>query len=169
MRACDASATLISTPVGRQRPTLPQGLDMPLSTGIGSLRWVVTLYAREQEPGRDSAISEHLRPIGKVHADIQPTYPSTFWLSAQIERPITHMIRLRWQDYVDTVVVIVRTTRRPTDDTFRSEVFRVRRIKEVGGRKRFIELECELERHATTEGDSDEERELVFAENPVMH
>ena len=148
-------------------PDNPSGL-LPASSGIGALRWFVTLYSREQRPGRNTAISESLRPRARVHADIQPAYPSTFYLAAQTERPISHLIRLRWQDYVETTEVVIRTTIRPNDNTKRSELFRVRRVKEVGGRKRFAELECELERHATTIGDSDTERELIFAENPSL-
>lgn len=149
-------------------PDNPSG-SLPAQSGIGQLRWLVTLYRRDQGPGPGGAISEALTPIANVHADVQPTYPSTFYLSAQIDTPVTHLVRLRWQDYVETTHVIARSTWRPSDGTIRTELFRVRRIKEIGGRKRFVELECELERVATTEGDSDAERELVFAENPVIN
>ena len=53
---------------------------------------------------------------------------------------------------------------RPTDGTNRTELYRVRRVKEIAGRKRFIELEVELERVKTTAGDTDAEREALFAE-----
>jgi hypothetical protein len=129
----------------------------------------VTLYRRDQAPGPEGAISESLVPIARVHADIQPSYPTTFALTAQIDTPVTHLIRVRWLDYVENCHVVMRTTWRPTDNTPRTEIYRVRRIKEVGGRKRFCEMECELERVHTTDGDSDAERERVFAENPVLH
>ena len=139
-------------------------------SGIGSLRWLVTLYQRLQAPGPNSAISETFVPLATVHADVQPTYPTTHYASAQVDTPITHLIRLRWVDYVENVVVVIRSSTRPSDLTTRTELFRVRRVKEVGGRKRFCELECELESVKTTEGDSDAEREAVFAENPtVLH
>ncbi|HSS23995.1 MAG TPA: hypothetical protein VLL82_06245, partial [Mycobacterium sp.] len=77
------------------------------------------------------------------------------------------LIRTRWLDYIENTFVIMRSTMRPTDGTLRTELFRVRRVKEIAGRKRFCEFEVELERVKTTEGDSDEERELLFAENPV--
>ncbi|HSR74981.1 MAG TPA: head-tail adaptor protein [Xanthobacteraceae bacterium] len=127
----------------------------------------MTLCRRDQEPGPNSAISETLVPIAKVHADIQPTYPTTFAASAEVDAPITHLIRVRWLDYVENTHVIFRTTSRPNDGTFRTELFRVRRVKEIAGRKRFVEIEAELERVHTTQGNSDEERELLFAENPV--
>jgi hypothetical protein len=63
----------------------------------------------------------------------------------------------------------MRTTKRASDDTFRTELFRVRRHKEVAGRKRFVELECELERVQTTTGDSDAERESLFAEGQTVY
>lgn len=141
---------------------------IPAETGIGALRWLVTLYRRDQRPGPNSAVTEALIAIRNVHADVQPTYPGTFYLSAQVETPITHLIRLRWLDYVELTVVVMRSTYRPTDRTYRTELYRVRRVKEIMGRKRFIELECELERAKTTAGDDDAERELLFAENPVI-
>ena len=146
-------------------PDNPTGA-LPADHGIGTLRWHVKLYRRDQAPGPNGAITENLVPIAIVHADVQPTYPSTFYNSAQVDIPITHLIRIRWVDYLENIYVVMRSTWRPTDRTCRTELFRVRRVKEVGGRKRFVELEVELERVHTTEGDSDEEREQLFAENP---
>jgi hypothetical protein len=145
-------------------PDNPSGA-LPGSGGIGTLRWPVTLYYRPQKPGPNSAISEKLEAKARVHADIQPSYPTTHYLSAQVDTPVTHLIRLRWLDYVETTHVIMRSTRRP-DDTIRTELFRVRRVKEIAGRKRFVEFEVELERVMTTQGEDDAERELLFAENP---
>ena len=124
-------------------PDNPSGA-LAASTGVGSLRWLVTLYRRDQAPADDMALQETLVPIATVHADIQPTYASTFYQSTQVDTPVTHMINIRWQDYPATIDVVVRTTSRP-DGMQRSELFRVRRTKEVGGRKRFLQMECELE------------------------
>ena len=149
-------------------PANPTG-QLVNGTGIGGLRWLVTLYRRDQAPGANSGISESLVPIATVHAAIEPTYPGTFYNSAAIDTPVSHLIRVRWVDYVETTHVIMRTTSRPTDATQRTELYRVRRVKELAGRKRFCELECELERVKTTLGDSDDEREAEFAENPVLN
>lgn len=149
-------------------PDNPSGA-LGTSNGIAALRWQVTLYRRDQAPGPNSAIAENLVALAVVHADIQPTYPSTFYNSAQIDTPVTHLIRLRWCDYIENTHVIARTTKRPTDGSNRTELYRVRRVKEVGGRKRFCELECELEKVATTEGDTDAERESVFAEGQQVY
>ena len=148
-------------------PDNPSG-SLPYKTGIGSLRWQVSLYSRPMDADPNSpGMTEDLVRVGPdVHADIQPTYPSTFYGSMQIERPITHLIRLRWLDYLDNVHVVFRTTVRPSDGTFRTEAYRVRRCKELAGRKRFLELEVELEKNFTTAGDSDAERIAVFCENP---
>ena len=149
-------------------PNNPAG-GLTNGNGIGSLRWLVTLYRRLQAPGPNSAITEDLVPLATVHADVQPTYPTTHYASAQVDTPVTHLIRLRWVDYVENVVVVMRGTKR-IDGTNRTELFRVRRVKEMAGRKRFCELECELESVKTTQGDSDAEREAAFAENPaVLH
>jgi hypothetical protein len=151
----------------RLMPDNPSG-SLPYKTGIGSLRWQVSLYSRPMDADPNSpGMTEDLVRVGPdVHADIQPTYPSTFYGSMQIERPITHLIRLRWLDYLDNVHVVFRTTVRPSDGTFRTEAYRVRRCKELAGRKRFLELEVELEKNFTTAGDSDAERIAVFCENP---
>jgi hypothetical protein len=129
----------------------------------------VSLYQRPQQPDPNGpAIQEDLVRIGPdLHADIQSTFPTTHYLSMQVDTPVTHLIRLRWLDYVENVFVIFRTTLRPSDGTMRTEAYRVRRFKEVGGRKRFVELECELEKVFTTETDSDAERVAMFCENPA--
>lgn len=134
------------------------------SNGIGALRWLVTLYRRDQAPADDMALIEHLVPIATVHADIQPTYASTFYQSTQVDTPITHMINIRWQDYPATIETVVRTTKRPSDGGLRTELFRVRRTKEVAGRKRFLQLECELEHSRLTPDDSDQTRNDLLTE-----
>jgi head-tail adaptor len=131
------------------------------SSGVGSLRWRVTLYRRDQRPGANSAITERLVRLAEVHADIQPTYASTFYQTTQVDMPITHMINVRWMDYLPTVDVVVRDTLRPTP---RTELFRVRRTKEVAGRKRFLQLECELEHSRVVPDDSDGARNLYLTE-----
>jgi hypothetical protein len=144
------------------------------SNGLGALRWQVKLCQRIQTPSlSDTAITEDFVTLAIVHADIQPTYPSTFYLGVQVDTPVTHLIRMRWNDYVETTNIVTRTTTRPTDGTNRTEIYRVRRVKEIGGRKRFIEIEAELERVKTTEGDTDAEIEALFGEGlhpmPMRH
>jgi head-tail adaptor len=135
-----------------------------LAASIGSLRWLVTLYRRDQAPSDDLALTENLVPLATVHADVQPTYASTFYQSTQVDTPITHMINVRWQDYPATIDVVVRSTKRPSDGQLRSELFRVRRTKEVGGRKRFLQMECELEHSRITPDDSDATRNDLLTE-----
>jgi head-tail adaptor len=134
------------------------------SSGIGALRWLVTLYRRDQAPADDMALTESLVPIATVHADIQPTYASTFYQSTQVDTPVTHMIAIRWQDYPATIDVIARSTKRPNDGGLRTELFRVRRTKEVGGRKRFLQMECEIEHSRITPDDSDATRNDLLTE-----
>ena len=135
-----------------------------LAGGIGSLRWLVTLYRRDQAPADDMALTETLVPLATVHADIQPTYASTFYQSTQVDTPVTHMINIRWADYPATIDVIARSTKRPDSAGLRTELFRVRRTKEVSGRKRFIQLECELEHSRMTPDDSDATRNELLTE-----
>jgi head-tail adaptor len=137
--------------------------QLPSPIGIGSLRWLVTLYRRDQVPAADLALQETLVPIDTVHADIQPTYASTFYQSTQVDTPITHMINVRWFDYPSTIDVVARSTTRP-DGTQRTELYRVRRTKEVAGRKRFLQMECELEHSKTTADDTDATRNAELTE-----
>lgn len=144
-------------------PDNPTGA-LTASVGLGTLRWLVTLSRRDQVPAEDLAARERFVPIATVHADIQPTYASTFYQSTQVDTPITHMITIRWQDYPETIDVVIRSTIRPDTGTMRTELYRVRRTKEVGGRKRFLQMECELERSRITPDDSDGTRNALLTE-----
>jgi head-tail adaptor len=134
-----------------------------LAAGIGTLRWLVTLYRRDQAPADDLALQETLVPIATVHADIQPTYASTFYQSTQVDTPITHMIAIRWQNYPATIDVVIRSTSLP-DGSQRTELYRVRRTKEISGRKRFLQMECEIEHGRATPDDSDATRNVLLTE-----
>ena len=141
-------------------PDNPSG-QLAGTSGIGALRWQVTLYRRDQSAAEDLALQETLVPIAIVRADIQPTYASTFYASTQVDTPITHMINVRWLDYPSTIEVIARTTQYPTP---RTELYRVRRTKEVGGRKRFLQMECEIEHSRPLADDSDAARNEFLTE-----
>ncbi len=126
------------------------------NVAIGRLRWRVLLVTRAQapqflnvDPGAATGIDETLTLPQPVQADVQPVGALTFWggNGEQIETGITHRIFLRWIDYVANADAVLRTTKR-RDGTLRTETFRVRRVKEICGRKRFAILEVELERSA---------------------
>ena len=121
----------------------------PEGIAIGRLRWTVVLATREQvvQMNGGVGIDELLQDMQAVKADVQPVGALTFWGLAgeQIDGPITHRIFLRWVDSLTNDQVVIRRTRR-RDETWRTELFRVRRIREVAGRKRFVILEVELEK-----------------------
>jgi head-tail adaptor len=135
-------------------PDNPSG-QLTASNGIGALHWWVTLYRRDQAPADDLALQETLVRVAAVHADIQPTFPSTFYQSTQVDSPVTHLITIRWQDYPPTIDVVTRVTERANDGSLRGELFRVRRTMELAGRKRFLRMECELEHSRTLPDDAD--------------
>jgi head-tail adaptor len=113
---------------------------------IGRLRWRVTLVSRDQVAQvTGTGIDESLIGLAKIYADIQPIGALTFWGNEQTDGPFSHRIFLRWVDYLDQTFAIVRTSYR-ADGQGRTEIFRVRRIKELGGRKRFVLIEAELEK-----------------------
>lgn len=111
---------------------------------IGRLRWKVQFAVRSQVPDAGTGIVETLVTPQSVHADIQASSDATFWGSTQVETPITHTITLRWQDYPDNTVAVIRATQLPSGGQ-RVETFRVRKVNELAGRKRFIRLACQLE------------------------
>lgn len=112
--------------------------------GVSELRWRVTIAQRLHSPSPDNGVQEKYRLIAQAWADVQPLGGLTFWNSAQTDTPVTHHIVLRWVDYLDNTYAILRTTKTP-GGTLRSEVFRVRRVGEMGGRKRFTVIDAELE------------------------
>lgn len=118
----------------------------PDEVPIGKLRWPVQIATRVQVPTvGGTGITETLTIVANVRADIQAIGALTFFGAQQTDIPVTHKIRMRWQDYLDITHVILRTTTRP-DGTSRTETFRIRRIAEMGGRKRFVSLDVELEK-----------------------
>lgn len=118
----------------------------PNEPEIGTLRWQVRIFQRPQAPQPGgTGITETLVPIAIVHADVQPIGALTFYAAQQTDGPVTHRITMRWQDYtIDNTYMIQRQTQRQ-DGTIRTETFRIRRIAELGGRKRFVAFDCELE------------------------
>lgn len=117
---------------------------------IGSLRWLVTVAKRRENfdgPGGISIFEDYLE-VEKVRAEIIPISALTFYGAAQVDMPVTHRITCRWLDYVDNKHVVIRDTERP-DGSVRHELFRIRRVRELNGRKRFTSLEAELERVTT--------------------
>lgn len=109
------------------------------------MRWLVTLATRYQAPAADGAgIEETVAERVVVYADIQAVGAITLWDAQQTDTPITHRIFMRWHDYLDQTKVVLRSSTRPGGKV-RTEVFRVRRIKELGGRKRFVLIEAEME------------------------
>jgi len=121
---------------------------MPEPVHVGRLRWAVRLIQRKQtaqaSPG--TGIAEAAANPVIMHADIQPMSAMTFYgaIAADPDKPVTHRITMRWTDYLDYTHAIERVTDRP-DGTQRIETFRVRRIMELEGRKRFVAIECQLE------------------------
>ncbi len=118
-----------------------------LTPRIGELRWPVTIAKRVQAAAGTATISESLTNLLAVHASIKSLGPMTFLAGEQTDRPVTHRIYIRWIDWLDLTHVIVRQTIR-LDLTVRLEVFRLRKIGEVDGRKRFLELLAEQELRA---------------------
>ncbi len=120
------------------------------SVAVGTLRWRVILAERQQSPNPAGAgILEAYTQLVTVHADVQPIRPLTFYAAQQVDTPVTHLITLRWVDALDNTHAVLRTTRL-REGRNRLEVFRVRRIMELDGRKRFCRIEAELEQNVVT-------------------
>ncbi len=115
---------------------------------IGQLRWPVRLVQRQQaaQPAPGAGITETVADPVIMHADIQPLGATQFFgsITADPDKPVTHRIIMRWTDYVDYTHAIERVTSRP-NGAQRVETFRVRRMYEIEGRKRFCCFECQLE------------------------
>ena len=115
----------------------------------GKRRWPVWIGRRDQQPNPASAgIVETLVESARVWANIVPIGAITFYETSAVDTPVTHRIWVRWMDWVDTRHVVLRDTLRP-DGSTRRELFRVRRVAEDQGRKRYLMIEGELERSVT--------------------
>ena len=112
---------------------------------ISELRYPVLLARRDQVPDSDTGITETLANMITVRAKIEDAYPQTYYAAAQTDRPFTHMVWLRFIGWLDTTYVIIRKSFLP-DLSWRYDVLRIRRVKELNGRKRFLVLECQQER-----------------------
>jgi head-tail adaptor len=113
---------------------------------IGQLRHPVTIAERNQAAAAGGGISETLTNLASVWAQIEPVGALTFYSGVQVDTPITHRVRLRWMDWIDTTHVLIRELRRP-DGTIRTETYRIRRVKEDStAGLRWSDLECELEK-----------------------
>lgn len=117
------------------------------------LRWRVDVVQRSQTPDGVSGVTETNTVVATVWVGIEAVGAVTFWAGQQVDTPITHRITLRWLDYLDNTHAIVRATTTP-DGSTRTEVFRVRRVREIEGRKRFALIEAELEKAEWVAGES---------------
>lgn len=132
---------------------------------IGSLRWPVTIARRRQTPDSGTSILDTYEFIETVRASVTPIGDMIFYGAEQADSPVTHRIICRWLDYLVQGLVILRSTLLPTGGQ-RNEVFRVRRIKERNGRKRFVEILAELERISEGGLASDETLSVLAATLP---
>ena len=111
---------------------------------VGDLRSRVYICERRQAPAADGSIAETFAPLATVYAKVEPIGDMTFWGAQQTDTPVTHRITMRWLDMLSPLHVIMRESLRPNNDV-RTELFRVRRIKELQGRMRWVVVAAELE------------------------
>lgn len=64
---------------------------------------------------------------------------------------VTHRVTMRWRDLMvlNQFAFVIRERVR-TDGTLYTEIFKIHRVQEVGGRERFVELAVELVKHVDT-------------------
>lgn len=120
------------------------------SISIGDLRWPVTIYRRVQTTGNGPGIAETRVEIASVYAKIAQkgdAANATFWGDAQVDTADGWWIWIRWRAGIDTTCIVVRRSVAPDGATW-EETFRVRRLGEEGGRKRFLRISAELEKRA---------------------
>jgi head-tail adaptor len=111
---------------------------------VGRLRWHVQIGTRTQVASGDAELVDEFTILAKVWAEIEPVGAQTFLAGTQTDTPFTHRIFMRWLDWVDQTHVVIRNSKRP-DSSTRLELFRVRRVGELAGRKRFLMIEAEQE------------------------
>ncbi|MDE2342922.1 MAG: head-tail adaptor protein [Betaproteobacteria bacterium] len=113
---------------------------------IGQLRWPFQLVKRTQAVSGTSGITETVTDQATIWGKIENTYATTYWgiNGAQSERPITHMIWVRWRPYLDNTYALQRLRTLP-DGTQVTEIYRIRRVCEIDQKTWIVRLECEQE------------------------
>lgn len=115
---------------------------------IGELRWAFALIKRQQSVAPFStSITEVNQAQETICGKIENTYATTYWGidGAQSERPITHMIWVRWKPYLDNTMALQRTRYIPNTGATVTETFRIRRVCEIDQKTWIVRLECEQE------------------------
>jgi head-tail adaptor len=110
---------------------------------IGRMRWKCSIATRSVKPlnANSQVQTDQYTNIRLVYADIQPVSTFTFFNSKQIDNEITHKFYIRYQDVISMFDVILRNTINP-DGTSVQELFHIKRIAPIDGRKRFMVLDC---------------------------
>lgn len=102
---------------------------------------------RTQVASGTATITEAYTAMVTVRAGILPLGPMTFLQGEQTDRPVTHKVIVRWLDWLDQTHIIVRRTMR-RNGHLREEIFRIVKVAEDQGQKRFLELLVQLEHRA---------------------
>ncbi|MCO6414811.1 head-tail adaptor protein [Siccirubricoccus sp. KC 17139] len=82
------------------------------------------------------------------NASIKPVGTMAYIQGQQIDvNSITHRIIVRWRDGLDQFYVIRRDIPLP-DGSTRQELYRIHRVSEMDGRRRFLTIDAELEKQS---------------------
>ncbi|WP_175701178.1 head-tail adaptor protein [Burkholderia ambifaria] len=104
---------------------------------IGELDRRVLLRERRDYPYRDAEIESEFPEQRPRWAKIEPVGAAVYSGSVQIDDKVTHRVFLRYIDGVTSDYEVV----------YRDQVFRVKRVGDVNGVRRFSVLEVEELRH----------------------
>lgn len=104
---------------------------------IGELDRRVLLRERRDYPYRDAEIESEFSEQRSRWAKIEPVGAAVYSGSVQIDDKVTHRVFLRYLDGVTSDYEVV----------YRGQVFRVKRVGDVNGVRRFSVLEVEELRH----------------------
>lgn len=104
---------------------------------IGELDRRVRLRERRDYPYRDAELESEFPQQRSRWAKIEPVGAAVYSGSIQIDEKVTHRIYLRYIDGVTSDYEVV----------YREQVFRVRRVGDLNGVRRFTVLEVEELRH----------------------
>ncbi|MBU9581369.1 phage head closure protein [Burkholderia multivorans] len=104
---------------------------------IGDLDRRVQLRERRDYPYRDAELESEFPEQRPRWAKIEPVGAAVYSGSVQIDEKVTHRIYLRYLDGITTDYEVV----------YREQVFRVKRVGDLNGARRFTVLEVEELQH----------------------
>ena len=112
---------------------------------LGDFRWNITLATRQSVPAEGGGFIDQIgNQRNDVPAAIEPIAGTRFFKAHQVFNDATHEVTIRYEDAVEMFDIIIRYSVEP-DGREVQEIFHVKEMIDMDGRKQFLKIQCTLE------------------------